>query len=56
MRTFLAPTEDCQKVWLCIEERRIPYRVEKVNMSCYGDKPMSFRMLQPSGQIPVATH
>jgi glutathione S-transferase len=44
----------CHKVWLCIEERRIPYRVEKVNMSCYGDKPLAFRMLQPSGQIPVA--
>ena len=23
-------------------------------MSCYGDKPASFRRLQPSGQIPVA--
>ena len=44
----------CQKVWLTLEEKKIPYRVEKVNMSCYGDKPAEFRRLQPSGQIPVA--
>jgi len=44
----------CQKVWLALEEKRIPYRVEKVNMSCYGDKPSEFLKLQPSGQIPVA--
>ena len=44
----------CQKVWLTLEEKKIPYRVEKVNMNCYGDKPAEFRRLQPSGQIPVA--
>jgi glutathione S-transferase len=33
---------------------RIPYRVEKVNMRCYGDKPASFMRLNPSGGIPVA--
>jgi glutathione S-transferase len=44
----------CQKVWLTLEEKRIPYRVEKVNMRCYGDKPASFMRMQPSGQIPVA--
>jgi glutathione S-transferase len=45
----------CQKVWMFLEEKQIPYRVEKINMRCYGDKPLSFQMLQPSGQIPVAT-
>jgi glutathione S-transferase len=45
----------CQKVWLTLEEKRIPYRVEKINMSCYGDKPASFIKIQPGGQIPVAT-
>lgn len=44
----------CQKVWLALEEKKIPYRVEKVNMRCYGDKPASFMRMQPSGQIPVA--
>ena len=37
-----------------MEEKKIPYRVEKVNMNCYGDKPIEFRRLKPSGQIPVA--
>jgi glutathione S-transferase len=44
----------CQKVWMTLEEKRIPYRVVKVNMRCYGDKPASFIRLQPGGQIPVA--
>jgi glutathione S-transferase len=28
--------------------------VEKINMNCYGEKPASFRRIQPGGQIPVA--
>lgn len=44
----------CHKVWLTLEEKRIPYRITKVNMSCYGKKPPEFMMMQPSGQIPVA--
>lgn len=44
----------CQKVWITLEEKKIPYRVEKVNMRCYGDKPGSFLAMQPSGNIPVA--
>lgn len=44
----------CGKVWACLEEKRIPYRVEKINMRCYGDKPPSFLRIQPGGQIPVA--
>jgi glutathione S-transferase len=43
----------CQKVWLTLEEKKIPYRVEKINMSCYGQKPASFMRIQPGGQIPV---
>ena len=26
----------CQKVWLQLEEKRIPYVIEKINMRCYG--------------------
>ncbi len=39
---------------MTLEEKRIPYRIEKVNMRCYGEKPPSFVRLQPSGNIPVA--
>lgn len=39
---------------MTLEEKKIPYRIEKVNMRCYGDKPPEFTRLQPSGQIPVA--
>ena len=28
----------CQKVWLWLEWKRIPYRVKKVTMRCYGKK------------------
>lgn len=44
----------CHKVWMCLEEKCIPYRIEKINMRCYGDKPSSFLRLQPNGNIPVA--
>jgi len=44
----------CQKVWMTLEAKQIPYKIEKVNMRCYGDKPASFLKLQPGGQIPVA--
>ena len=43
----------CQKVWMTLEQKRIPYRVEKINMRCYGEKPASFTRMQPSGNIPV---
>jgi len=44
----------CQKVWITLEEKKIPYKIEKVNMRCYGDKPRSFLNMQPNGNIPVA--
>jgi len=43
----------CQKVWLQLEEKRIPYVMEKINMRCYGDKPPSFLRQVPSGLLPV---
>lgn len=36
-----------------LEEKRVPYRVEKVNMRCYGEKPTCFFDLNPAGNIPV---
>ena len=32
----------CQKVWLWLEEKQIPYRIEKVTMFCYGQKESWF--------------
>jgi glutathione S-transferase len=43
----------CHKIVLQLEEKRIPYRVEKVNMRCYGDKPPAFMAKVPSGLLPV---
>ncbi|GLI60527.1 hypothetical protein VaNZ11_002533 [Volvox africanus] len=43
----------CHKVWLQLEEKRIPYVIEKINMRCYGDKPPSFMAKVPSGLLPV---
>ena len=28
----------CQKIWLWLEFKRIPYRIRKVTMRCYGSK------------------
>jgi hypothetical protein len=36
-----------------LEEKQIPYTVEKINMRCYGDKPASFLTKVPSGLLPV---
>jgi glutathione S-transferase len=43
----------CQKVWLWLEEKRIPYRVRKVTMFCYGEKEAWFKRLVPSGMLPA---
>lgn len=45
----------CEKTWLALEEKRVPYTVKKINMNCYGDKPDWFWKLNPSGGIPVAS-
>ncbi|MEL6454952.1 MAG: glutathione S-transferase family protein, partial [Cyanobacteria bacterium J06623_5] len=43
----------CQKVWLWLEEKRIPYRVEKVTMFCYGTKEAWYKNIVPSGMLPA---
>lgn len=44
----------CEKVWLQLEEKKIPYKVEKAPLRCYGEKPQSFLRIQPNGVLPVA--
>ena len=43
----------CQKIWLWLEERRIPYRIRKVTMFCYGQKEAWFTRRVPSGMLPA---
>ena len=43
----------CQKVWMLFEDKRIPYKIAKINMRSYGDKPQWFLKKIPSGLLPV---
>lgn len=43
----------CQKIWLWLEEKQIPYRIEKVTMFCYGDKESWYKRIVPSGMLPA---
>jgi glutathione S-transferase len=43
----------CQKIWLWLEEKQIPYRIEKVTMFCYGEKESWYRQKVPSGMLPA---
>jgi len=44
----------CEKVQLALEEKQVPYRIRKINMNCYGDKPLDFLARNPMGLLPVA--
>ena len=43
----------CHKVWLWLEERRVPYRVKKVTMGCYGEKDVWYKKICPAGMLPA---
>jgi glutathione S-transferase len=43
----------CQKVWLLLEEKRIPYRVKKVPMNAYGEKPDWYSRMVDGGKLPA---
>ncbi len=43
----------CQKIWLWLEEKQIPYRIEKVTMFCYGQKEDWYKHRVPSGMLPA---
>ncbi|MFL0777173.1 MAG: glutathione S-transferase family protein [Prochlorococcus sp.] len=43
----------CQKIWLWLEWKQIPYRIRKVTMRCYGEKESWFVKKVPSGMLPA---
>ena len=43
----------CQKVWLWLEEKQVPYRIKKVTMFCYGTKEQWYKEIVPSGMLPA---
>ena len=43
----------CQKVWLWLEEKQVPYRIDKVTMFCYGEKERWYKRKVPSGMLPA---
>ncbi len=43
----------CQKIWLWLEEKQIPYRIDKVTMFCYGEKESWYKQKVPSGMLPA---
>jgi len=43
----------CQKIWLFLEEKRVPYAISKVTMFCYGKKEPWYLKKVPSGMLPA---
>ena len=43
----------CQKIWLWLELKKIPYRIKKVTMRCYGNKEKWYLRKVPSGILPA---
>lgn len=43
----------CQKTWNLIEEKKIPCRIERINMRSYGPKPRAFLDKVRGGLLPV---
>tara|TARA_Y100001933_G_scaffold263863_1_gene327028 strand:+ start:236 stop:1468 length:1233 start_codon:yes stop_codon:yes gene_type:complete len=43
----------CQKIWLWLEFKEIPYKIKKINMYCYGEKEQWYLNKVPSGKLPA---
>ncbi len=43
----------CQKIWLWLEWKKIPYQIKKVTMRCYGTKEEWYLKKVPSGMFPA---
>ena len=47
----------CQKVWIWLELKKIPYRVKKVTMRCYGEKERWYlKCLRNAPAIEIENH
>jgi glutathione S-transferase len=43
----------CQKTWLLLEEKRVPYRVQTLPLNAYGYKPAWYTRLVDGGGLPA---
>ena len=43
----------CQKIWLWLEFKKIPYKIKKINMYCYGEKEKWYLKKVISGKLPA---
>tara|TARA_Y100001968_G_scaffold316988_1_gene345465 strand:- start:863 stop:2089 length:1227 start_codon:yes stop_codon:yes gene_type:complete len=43
----------CQKIWLWLELKQIPYKIKKINMFCYGKKENWYLNKVNSGKLPA---
>ena len=43
----------CQKIWLWLELKQIPYKIKKINMFCYGKKEDWYLKKVSSGKLPA---
>lgn len=43
----------CQTLWLLLEEKRIPFRVCKINLNAYGHKPAWYLRRVDNGSLPA---
>ena len=43
----------CQKIWLWLELKKIPYHIKKVTMRCYGEKEIWYLKKVATGMLPA---
>ena len=44
---------DCQKVWIWLEEHKVPYKVQKITLDCYGEKEPWYKESVSGGKLPA---
>ncbi len=43
----------CESVWMMLEEKQMPYKIKRVNLLAYGEKPDWIYQLSGTGLMPV---